>query len=183
MKTQITKWKNEQKYQTQTEIVDQALNSSDHLIDTLLNLMRQTDQPAVYLSGTRLDSDHCFGSLDVGVLFSVLPEDKHAPTPGYHPGSTEVYVTFQGSLVMECIEDGEVVDKTSSANDVLILPAGQCHRVRPDLNLRAASVIVKTNLRHEPDVLRCKDESGKEQCTQYDDVTTCPLYKRWSLGV
>jgi hypothetical protein len=179
MKTKITKWDKTDSYLGQSEVIQRALATEDHSLDDLLNRMRDTRQHAVYLAGTRLDSTYCFGSLDVGILFSVLPEDKHAPDPGYHPGSTEVYLTFQGSLVMQCLENGKVVEKTVSSNDVLVLPPRQCHRVRYDPEGRAASVIVKTNLRFEPDVLRCKDKNGSHQCTKYSDVTTCPLYQRW----
>jgi len=179
MKTKITKWGNIASYLAQSEIVQRSLATEDHSLDNLLDQMRKTQQHAVYLSGTRLDSIYCFGSLDVGVLFSVLPEDKHAPDPGYHPGSTEVYVTFQGSLVMECLENNCVVEKKVSSNDVLVLPAGQCHRVRYDPEGQAASLIVKSNLRHEPDVLRCTDKDGKHQCGKYPDLTQCPLHERW----
>ena len=179
MKTKITKWDKTANYLAQSEIVQRALATDDHSLDDLLKRMRSTQQHAVYLSGTRLDSIYCLGSLDVGVLFSVVPEDKHAPDPGYHPGSTEMYVTFQGCLVMECLEDGQVVEKKVSGNDVLILPAGQCHRVRYNAESQAASLIVKTNLRYEPSVLRCKDNDGKHQCTIYSDVTACPLHQRW----
>ena len=137
--------------------------------------MRRSGQTAVYLSGTRLDNDHCFGSTDVGMLFSILPQDaQKAAEPGYHPGSTEVYVTFQGSLVMECLEDGQVRDQTVGANEVLVLPPGQCHRVRFDAHRQAASVIVKTSLSAKPSVVRC------DACTYYRDKTTCPLHQRWS---
>ena len=170
----ITKWDNAECYAKQSEIVKQALATPDHSMDALLQLMRQTGEAAVYLSGTRLDNDFCFGSRDVGVLLSVLPQDAHAFTPGYHPGSAEVYITFQGSLVMECLEDGTVRDKTVGANRALVLPPGQCHRVCYEAQGEAASVIVKTNLSATPSVVRCDD------CTYYPDKTTCPLYQRWA---
>jgi mannose-6-phosphate isomerase-like protein (cupin superfamily) len=108
------------------------------------------------------------------VLLSLLPEDgRKAAEPGYHPGSTEVYVTFQGSLVMECLVDGDVRDTTVVTNDVLILPPGQCHRVRHDRHGRAASLIVKTNLGARPRVVRCDD------CTYYRDKNDCSLHERW----
>jgi mannose-6-phosphate isomerase-like protein (cupin superfamily) len=170
----IAKWENADRYARQTEVVKQALATSDHSIDQLFRLMRQTGEAAIYLSGTRLDSDFCFGSREVGILLSVLPEDTHAFTPGYHPGSTEVYITFQGGLVMECLEEGTVVHKTVEANHVLILPSGQCHRVRSAGQGEAASVIVKTNLTAKPSVIRCDD------CTYYSDKTACPLHQRWN---
>ena len=80
---------------------------------------------------------------------------------------------------MECPEEGSVVDKEVSSNDVLVLPLGQCHRVRYNLDDEAASLIEKTNLRHEPDVLRCTDKDGNHQCEKYQDVTACPLHQRW----
>jgi mannose-6-phosphate isomerase-like protein (cupin superfamily) len=168
------KWDKPEKYAAQSDIVRQALATPTHSLDELLRLMRRSGQAAVYLSGTRLDNEHCFGSGDVGILFSVLPQDAHAATPGYHPGSTEFYVTFQGSLVMECLEDGQVRDKTVGANEVLVLPPGQCHRVRYDARREAASVIVKTSLSAKPSVVRCAD------CSYYSDPTACPLSQRWS---
>ncbi|MEX2304542.1 MAG: hypothetical protein WD733_26610 [Bryobacterales bacterium] len=170
----IAKWDQSGKYAEQSEIVAQALAASDHSLDELLRLMREKGLASVYLSGSRLDNDYCFGSTDVGLLFSVLPEDQHAAVPGYHPGSTEVYVTFQGSLVMECLEDGRVVAKTADPDHVLILPPGQCHRVRRDGRRKAASAIVKTNLRHKPSVMRC------DNCSYYTDKTACLLYQSWS---
>ena len=170
----IAKWDNAEKYARQSDIVKQAFETPNHSINELIRLMRQTGEAAVYLSGTRVDNDFCFGSRDVGILFSVLPEDAHAFTPGYHPGSTEAYIAFQGSLVMECLEDGNVRDKSVGANEVLVLPPGQCHRVRRAEQGEAASLIVKTNLSTKPSVIRCDD------CTYYPDKTTCPLYQRWS---
>jgi mannose-6-phosphate isomerase-like protein (cupin superfamily) len=169
----ITKWDDGERYAGQSEIIRRAVATPDHSLDKLLRLMRETGQGAVYLSGTRLDNDFCFGSNDVGVLLSVLPQDAHAHIPGYHPGSTEIYITFQGSLVMECLENGEVRDKTVGANEVLVLPPGQCHRVREDGQCEAASVIVKTNLSAKPSVIRC------DACTYYPNKTKCPLYRRW----
>ena len=170
----ITKWDQAGKYAEQSEIVSQALAASDHSLDELLRLMREKALASVYLSGSRLDNDYCFGSTDIGLLFSVLPEDPHAVVPGYHPGSTEVYVTFQGSLVMECLEDGRVVEKTADADHILVLPPGQCHRVRRDERRKAASAIVKTNLNHKPSVMRC------DNCSYYTDKIACPLYQSWS---
>jgi mannose-6-phosphate isomerase-like protein (cupin superfamily) len=167
-------WDKPEKYAAQSDIVSQALATPTHSLNELLRLMRRSGQTAVYLSGTRLDNGHCFGSDDVGMLFSVLPEDSQkAAEPGYHPGSTEVYVTFQGSLIMECLEDGQVTARTVGANEVLVLPAGQCHRVRFDRQGEAASVIIKTNLRAKPGVVRCA------HCTYYPDSSACPLFQRW----
>jgi len=169
------KWDKAEKYATQSDIVRQALATPTHSLDELLCLMRRSGQAAVYLAGTRLDNDNCFGSDDVGMLFSVLPQDaQKAAEPGYHPGSTEVYVTFQGGLVMECLQDGQVRAKTVNANEVLVLPPGQCHRVCYDAQREAASVIVKTTLNAKPSVVRCTD------CTYYPNPTACPLAQRWS---
>jgi len=173
----IAKWDNADRYDKQSEVVKQALATPNHSINELLRLMRETGEPAIYLSGTRLDNDFCFGSDDVGILFSVLPKDAHAFTPGYHPGSTEIYVTFHGNLVMECLENAKVRSKIVGANQVLVLAPGQCHRVRFEAQGEAASVIVKTNLTARPSVVRC------DNCTYYPDKTTCPLYQRWSDDV
>ena len=171
----ITKWDQTDKYAAQTDIIKEALSTPEHSLDEFLRRMRQTGQGAVYLAGSRLDNDYCFGSGDVGLLVSVLPEGApKAAEPGYHPCSTEVYVTFQGNLVMECLEDGQVSDKTIGNNEVLVIPPGRCHRVRRDLERAAASLIVKTNLNHEPSVIRCDD------CTYYRDKSVCPLFQRWT---
>lgn len=170
----IAKSEKAESYAEQSEIIKKALATADHSINELLRLMRQTGQASVYLSGTRLDNDFCFGSSDVGILLSVLPEDAHAFTPGYHPGSSEVYITFQGGLVMECLEDGEIREKNVGGNEVLVLPSGQCHRVRRDERLQAASLIVKASLSAKPSVIRCED------CNYYQDRTSCPLYERWN---
>jgi mannose-6-phosphate isomerase-like protein (cupin superfamily) len=171
----ITKWDKADKYAAQTDIVKQALATPEHSLNELLALMRRTGQAAVYLCGSRLDNDYCFGSEDVGMLLSVLPEDaRKAAEPGYHPGSTEVYVTFQGSLVMECLENGRVEERPVDENNALVLPAGQCHRVRYDGQHKAASLIIKTNLRHQPGVVRC------DNCTYYRDKTACPVFQSWN---
>ncbi len=171
----IAKWQNTKRYTAQSNIVKDSLATPEHLLDSLLELMRSTGQAAVYFSGSRLDNDYCFGSEDVGILFSVLPEDaEKAAKPGYHPGSTEVYVVFQESLTMECLENGKVKDTEVELNCVLILPPGQCHRVRYDSERKTASVIVKTNLSHKPGVVRC------DTCEYFPDPTECALYQRWS---
>ena len=171
----ITRDDQPNRYAAQTDVIKQVLATPEHSLDELLRLMRRTGQSAVYLAGSRLDNDYCFGSGDVGMLLSVLPENaSKAAEPGYHPGSVEVYVTFQGSLVMEVLEDGQVRDKRAGRNQVLVIPPGRCHRVRPDAGREAASLIVKTNLSHQPGVVRC------DSCTYYPDKTACPLYQRWN---
>lgn len=174
----IKKWDKADQYAAQSDIISQALATPTHSLDGLLGLMRRSGQTAVYLSGTRIDNDYCFGSTDVGMLLSILPQDaQKAAEPGYHPGSTEVYVTFQGSLVVECLEDGRVRDQTTGANDVLVIPPGECHRVRYDARRQAASLIVKTSLSAKPSVVRC------DACNYYPDKTACPLHQRWASDV
>jgi mannose-6-phosphate isomerase-like protein (cupin superfamily) len=169
----ITKWNDEESYAGQTGIVKQALESPDHSLNSLLAMMRSSGQAAVYFSGTRLDHDHCFGSEDAGLLLSVLPEDgEKAAKPGYHPGSTEVYVTFQGSLIVEYLENRKVNEIEVGPAPALILPPGQCHRVRQNGH-QAASVIIKTNLKHRPGVVRCN------ACEYFSDPEECALYQRW----
>src|ERR1043165_2948755 len=127
----MSKWTNEQRYLAQSSMVRDALAAPDHSLERLLTLMREKGEAALYLSGTRLDNDFCFGSEDLGMLLSTLPEDgAKAGEPGYHPGSAEVYITFQGSVALECLEDGIVVSKRSGDNVVVVLPPGQCHRVK-----------------------------------------------------
>lgn len=169
------KWDKPEKYAAQSDILRQALLTPTHSLDELLRLMRHSGQTAVYLSGTRLDNDHCFGSFDVGLLLSVLPQDaQKAAEPGYHPGSTEIYVTFQGALVMEYLENGQAKEKTVCGDSqVIVLPPGQCHRVRSDAQREAASIIIKTNLNAKPGVVRCSE------CSYYPDPTACPLSQRW----
>jgi len=162
-----------ERYAPRSDIVRQALATLTHSLDELLSLMRRLGLAALYFFGTRLDHECCFGGDDVGMLLSVLPQDAHAAEPGYHPGSTEVYITFQGRLVIECLENGQVRDKTVGGNEVLVIPPGQCHRVRHDKR-EAASVIVKTKLSAKPSVIRCTE------CTYYVDPKSCPLHLRWN---
>jgi len=170
----ISKWDQSDQSSTQSKIIGAALAAPDQSLDVLLGLMRQTGQTAVYLSGSRLDNDYCFGSSDVGLLLSVLPEDGiKAAKPGYHPESTETYITFQGSLVMECLEAGKVNCVTVCANKPLVLPPGRCHRVRHDDKQPAASLIAKTNLNHQPGVVRC------DACHYYTEKTECLLHRSW----
>ena len=78
---------------------------------------------------------------------------------------------------MECLENGKVCDKTVGAKEALIIPRGQCHRVRFDVQREAASLIVKTGLSAKPSVVRCDD------CTYYQDKTACPLFQSWNAEV
>jgi mannose-6-phosphate isomerase-like protein (cupin superfamily) len=173
-KMAITQWEVFERYAVQTEIVRQSLAHPEHSLQNLINLMRSTGEAAVYFSGTRLDSDYCFGSEEVGLVLSVLPEDGlKAAQPGYHPGSMEVYVTFQGSLTMEYLDEGEVIVTEVKPNIALILPPGQCHRVCNN-GTEAASVVVKTNLRHQPGVVRCG------VCEYFTRPEDCALYQSWN---
>ncbi|PEN13182.1 hypothetical protein CRI94_11095 [Longibacter salinarum] len=170
----MEKWSEEERYETQSELIREALASDGHGLDVLLEGMRASGESAVYLCGSRVDNDFCFGSEDVGVLLSVLPEDNpKAAVPGYHPGSTEVYVTFQGQLTMEYLDDGALQTREVKQYETAVLPPGQCHRIRPEVGRRAASLVVKTNLSHEPGVVRCDD------CGYFSDPTDCPLHRSW----
>ncbi len=163
-------------YAHQTEIIRQTFSQFGHSLDHLLEQMRKSGQSALYLAGARLDHDYGFVSGDVGMLLSVLPEDaRKAAVPGYHPGSAETYFPFQGTLVMEFLEAGQVQEKQLTPYVVHTLPPGQCHRVRFNAHQQAASLIVKTNLHHKPGVVRCHD------CEYYPDSMNCPLFHRWNL--
>ena len=168
-------------YDIQTALLREALCPEGcYSLNKLLCLMREKvkegyeSTSSIYLCGTRIDSECCFGSDDLGLALSVLPEDgEKAAEPGYHPGSTEVYVTFQGSLIIELLDRGVIGRKTLGQFDVLVIPPGQCHRVRNEPEQKAASLIVKTNSHYEPKALRC------EKCTYYKDSKDCPLYRSW----
>jgi len=171
----MKRWSEDKRYQKQTDLVRKALSSENHAFSTLLDGMRESGESAVYLCGSRIDSEFCFGSKDIGVLVSVLPEDApKASVPGYHPGSTEVYVTFQGRLTIEYLDDGRVQTRDVAQHEVAVLPPGQCHRIVPAPDQPAASLIVKTNLSHEPGVVRCSD------CAYFPDPTDCPLHRQWA---
>ena len=170
------KWDNEDAYRIQTQVLNEALDTEDHALDVLIRRMREEGPiaSAIYLAGGRIDNDHCFGSKDLGMLVSVLPEDgAKAAKPGYHPGSTEVYVIFQGSLVLESIQQNELHADALGQYEVRVIPPGQCHRVRHEPNREAASFIVKTNLHHKPGVVRCED------CSYYENKTDCSLWRSW----
>jgi GNAT superfamily N-acetyltransferase len=163
-------------YHAQTTLLRQTLATPDHALDTLLAHMRQTGQSAVYLSGTRLDHAYGFVSGDVGLLLSVLPEDaEKAAVPGYHPGSAETYFPFQGTIIAEFLEAGQVVEKEIRQYERHTFAPGQCHRIRPAIPPQAASLIVKTNLYHQPGVVRCAT------CAYYPEKTACPLYQNWKI--
>lgn len=172
------KWKEEKRYETQTKILKQALDADGHRLDELLRLMREEGESCIYLCGGRLDNDYSFGSKDLGLAISVLPEDgEKAAEPGYHPGSTEVYVVFQGSLILELLDQGVVKTEAIGQFNVKVIPPGQCHRVRNEPDRGAASFIVKTNPHHKPGVVRCKDKEGKWTCAKYLQPDECPLLR------
>jgi len=143
------------RYDLQSRIIGEVLATPNRALDRLLERMRSSGESCLYLSGSRLDNDFAFGSLDLGLAISVLPEDgAKAAVPAYHPGGTELYV------------------QTCDQHAVATIPAGQCHRVRRSPT-QAASLVVKTALRHEPAVVRCAD------CTYYPDREHCPLRRSW----
>jgi hypothetical protein len=165
---------NQNRYDLQSQIIEDTLNTSNHSLNELLKKMRTKGEPVIYLSGTRLDHDYVLGSNDIGTAISVLPQDGYkAAVPGYHPGSTEVYVIFQGSLCIETLQNGSVNAINCGQFDVYVIPPGECHRVTFDPQRLAASYLVKTNPSHEPKVIRC------DGCTYYEDKCTCPLNKSW----
>lgn len=179
MKDKFQEWpaKNnsgQRRYDLQGEMIEEALADPNHQLNRLIELMRKRGESAVYLCGTRLDSRFGFGSNDLGTAISVLPEDgDKAADPGYHPGSTEVYTIFQGSLVIDLLDRGHLRAQNCGQFDVAVIPPGQCHRVRHEPDRPAASFIVKTNPHHKPGVVRC------DECTQYTPASTCPVRADW----
>jgi hypothetical protein len=160
----------------QSALVSSALADPDHSLEALLRLMAANGRPAIYLLGSRLDNDFCLGSDELGALLSVLPADgDKAGVPGYHPGSTEIYTTFRGQLTMACLDADRraVQDRISTQSEIVVLPPGQCHRVRNASMTRAASFIVKTNLAHRPGVVRCN------ACEYFADPSECALHNEW----
>ena len=164
-----------EEYNRRTSIISETL-SGDHALDTLLSLMREKRESALYTCGKWKAHDYCLVSSDLAVAISVLPEDgPKAAKPGYHPGSTEVYIIFKGSLILESLEDGFLKDECLGQFDVKVILPGKCHRVRNELGREAASFIVKTNPKHEPDVARCNE------CTYYKSRVECPVYRSWEV--
>jgi hypothetical protein len=166
-------WPNTAARATQSALVKSAFADPDHSLERLLHLMEAHGQGALYLSGSRLDHDFCLGSDELGALLFVLPADgDKAGVPGYHPGSTEIYTTFRGQLTMACLDvDRRLVEsRVSTQNEIVVLPAGQCHRVRHAATTHAASFIVKTGLAHRPGVVRC------DSCAYFADPADCALH-------
>lgn len=173
-KMKFKKQTDSDRYAVQTKILGAALATSGHSLDQLLAGMKEAGVPSLYLSGTRVDNDYCFGSVDLGFLFSVLPEDgPKAAVPGYHPHGVEVYVTFKGSLVLETLEEGRVTEHHVDAGAPCVIPRGRCHRVQFDTMRESSSAILKTNVGVPPGVVRC------ESCEFYEDRSACPLHQRW----
>ena len=165
----------ESRFERQTEIIRAALATPGQALDRLLALMRSGGESCIYLAGTRLDSAFGFGSTDLGLALSVLPEDgAKAAVPAYHPGSTELYVVISGNLMFEHLASGTLRVQPCRQHEVMVFPPGRCHRVRLQPEARAASLIVKTNLAYEPAVVRCAD------CSYYPAPGTCPLHASWS---
>ncbi len=170
----IKKWQDGERYEVQSRLIEDSLDDVSHSLDKLLAAMAQSGEGALYLCGTRLDHRFCFGSEDLGLALSTLPADaSKAAEPGYHPGSTEIYVVFQGSLCIEMLREDAVEAGHYGQYQVLEIPPGTCHRVRNQPDHQAASLIVKTNLRHQPGVVRCA------QCDYYDSPMDCQLARSW----
>ena len=170
--TKVTK----EQFDKRTKIFTDTFGSGCSL-DKLISLMKKENEAALYLCGKLLDDTRPHGcylvSDDLGFLFSTLPEDgTKAAKPGYHPGSTEIYVIFNGSLVIESLENGDFKEENLEKYYVKTIPPRVCHRVRKQPGKQAASFIIKTNLKYEPDVVRC------DECTLHQ-VDTCPLYTNW----
>jgi len=165
----------EDRYQLQSRLIRETLASPTRGLDLLLAGMRTSGESCVYLCGSRIDNDFGFGSADLGLALSVLPEDgSKAAVPGYHPGGTEVYVVIEGELVLEWLEDGVVRSRPCRQHEVTLIPAGHCHRVRHSPDARAASLIVKTGLDRAPAVVRCTE------CPRYRAPADCPLHAAWA---
>jgi hypothetical protein len=164
----------EDRYAVQSQLIREVLALPTRELNELLARMRASGESCVYLCGSRLDNDFGFGSADLGLALSVLPEDgPKAAVPAYHPGSTELYVTIKGELVLEWLESGVVRSRPCSQHEVAIISPGQCHRVRHRPDAEAASLIVKTGLDQIPAVVRCAE------CKRYRAPTDCPLHAAW----
>lgn len=161
-------------YHHQTNLVRQTLRKGKAL-ETLLTLMRNDKEASLYMCGSYAAHYYCLVSDDLGFLLSVLPEDSSkAATPGYHPGSAEIYVIINGSLVLQTLENGSLRNECLTQFDVKLISPGKCHRVCYEAGRVAASFIVKTNLKYHPDVVRC------HECDYYTNPTECPLNRNWN---
>jgi mannose-6-phosphate isomerase-like protein (cupin superfamily) len=173
--TAFAKWTDETRYRIQTDLIRAALSTDGHELDALLAGMEASaHEGAIYLCGSRLDNDYCFGSDDLGLLICKLPRGgAKAGIPGYHPGSTEVWIIVQGNLTLGWLDKGTLQSRRCTRSDVVVISPGQCHRVLDAPHREAASLIVKTNLRHQPGVVRC------QQCAHYSVPAECPLRVSW----
>ena len=160
-------------YDVQSEIIKKALEKNS--LEKLLKSMREDgEESAVYLCGTRIDNTFCFGSNDIGIVISVLPQDgEKVSVPGYHPGSTEVYIVTQGELVLESILNNTFKQENIVQYSVRVIPPGECHRIRKNENCNSSSLIIKTNLQHKPGVVRCS------KCGYYKKAKDCPMNTSW----
>ena len=173
--TNFAKWNDEVRYRTQTDLIRKALSTDGHELDALLAGMEASEnEGTIYLCGGRLDNDYCFGSDDLGLLISKLPKGgAKAGIPGYHPGSTEIWVILQGGLTLGWLDQGALESRSCSGSDVVVIPPGRCHRALDATGREAAALIIKTNLCHKPGVVRCQG------CTYFRAGAGCPLRASW----
>jgi len=160
-------------YDVQSELIKKALEKNN--LEELLKLMREDgEESAIYLCGTRIDNVFCFGSNDIGIVISVLPQDgQKASVPSHHPASTEVYIIIQGELTFESILNNVFKQENIYQNSIRVIPPGECHRIRKNENCNASSLIIKTNLKHKPGVVRC------DKCEYYKNPADCLLNINW----
>jgi hypothetical protein len=173
--TTFAKWNDEARYRIQTDLIRAALSTDGHELDALLAGMEASEsEGAIYLCGGRLDNEYCFGSDDLGLLISKLPKGAvKAGVPGYHPGSTETWVVFKGGLTLGSLDQGVLESRDCAQSEVVAIPPGQCHRVLDAPGREVAALIVKTNLRYRPGVVRCQG------CAYYRAPAECPLRASW----
>lgn len=173
--TAFAKWNDEARYRAQTDLIRAALSTDGHELDALLAGMEASkNEGTIYLCGRRLDNEYCFGSDDLGLLISKLPKGgAKAGVPGYHPRSTETWVILQGALTLGSLDEGVLRRRSYRRSDVAVIPPGRCHRVLDAYGQEAAALIVKTNLRHEPEVVRCRE------CTHFGLPAECPVRAGW----
>lgn len=80
-----------------TKIVRDVLAPESHCLSDLVDCARRGEESFFYLARTRIDRAFGFGSNEGAIGLSVLPQEgAEAGVPGLHPGSSEVYVVFQG---------------------------------------------------------------------------------------
>jgi len=171
---------NSKEFAIQSDIIKQTLLSQETSLDKLIELMIKNAQPSLYLAGTVIDHEYFLATSDIAMSISILPLDaKKASMPAYHPNSTEAYIIFKGSLIMELAEHRSARPYTLRQYDIKVIPPGKCHRIKYEPAQSAASLIVKTNLTGDPKVVRCVDENGNFACKRHKDPSKCPLFKSW----